>query len=95
MDSFDSIHCWSVIGYCDVLIFTGLIITHSPVFIIPLPAVLVMISPDYQYSIFQFPPLFCIPNNLILFYSLTMVLDIVSAEGLVLLILMLGMVSKV
>lgn len=56
---------------------------------------LVILHQDYRYTIFNFPPLFCAPDNEVFFYSTTMVLDIVVAIGIIFLILALGLIHKV
>ena len=56
---------------------------------------LVILHQDYRYTIFNFPPLFCAPDDEVFFYSTTMVLDIVVAIGIIFLILALYLIHKV
>ena len=68
----------------------------SSVTAVPLAGVLlVILSENFQYSIFNFPPMFCVPNSSVFFYSATMVLDIAVAEGIILLLIATTVTYKV
>ena len=68
--------------------FTGLVI--------PLPAVIVSLSvEDYNYKTYRFPPFICGSNAAMWFYSVIVVINVLSGIGIYLLFVVFWIIHRV